>query len=460
MSAASDATGEGGSPTLPGFLGDPMGLAQRRWKWMVAVLAIGLTATGVFARTLELAYLSTATVLVTSQRISEEFFRPTVESDQLEKVSAILGEIMSRQNLAALIEKHGLYPDKEDADPISMEDKVAQLRRATEIRPDTTHGAVRPGSAAVVYAISVYLDSAQNAAIVANELAGSFIDTHLKMRSRQARLTTEFLRRELAQVEEELAKQESAITTFKQQYRGELPGELQTNISRLDRLQMQRQSLALQIAEAETRMTTIATTAPDEQSPQERLKNLRARYQELSAIYTPEHPSVVAAERQMAALEKEVAASPAPSAAPGSPASTIGELRRQLAATVAEFEDLDRRVASTPKRQEELAALEQRAEILRESHREFLRKVSQAELAEAVESAQQGERATILDKAVPPGHPDNSPIKYIVVGIIGSLLMAAGIGVLLELVDAVIVSDTEVEQRYQLPVLGSIARIR
>ena len=35
-----------------------------------------------------------------------------------------------------------------------------------------------------------------------------------------------------------------------------------------------------------------------------------------------------------------------------------------------------------------------------------------------------------------------------------------GIGVLLELVDAVIVSDTEVEQRYQLPVLGSIARIR
>ncbi len=460
MSAASDSAGEGGSPTLPGFLRDPIGLTQRRWKWMVATLALGLTATALFARTLELAYLSTATVLVTSQRISEEFFRPTVESDQLEKVSAILGEIMSRQNLAALIEKYGLYPDKQDADPVSMEDKITQLRTATEIRPDTTHGAVRPGSAAVVYAISVYLDSAQGAAIVANDLAGSFIDTHLKMRSRQARLTTEFLRRELAQVEEDLAKQESAITTFKQQYRGELPGELQTNISRLDRLQMQRQSLALQIAEAETRMTTIATTAPDAQSPQERLKNLRARYQELAAIYTPEHPSVVAAERQMAALEKEVAETPQESAAPGSPASTIGELRRQLAATVAEFEDLDRRVASTPKRQEELAALEQRAEILRESHREFLRKVSQAELAEAVESAQQGERATILDKAVPPSHPDNSPLKYIVVGIIASVLLAAGIGVLLELVDAVVVSDTEIEQRYQLPVLGSIARIR
>ena len=38
--------------------------------------------------------------------------------------------------------------------------------------------------------------------------------------------------------------------------------------------------------------------------------------------------------------------------------------------------------------------------------------------------------------------------------------MALGIGVLLEIVDSVIVSDAELEQRYQLPVLGSIARIR
>lgn len=460
MSASVDPTAEGGSPILPGFLLDPVGLAQRRWKWMLAALALGLAGTGLFARSLDLTYLASATVLVTSQRISEEFFRPTVESDQLEKVSAILGELMSRQNLATLIEKHGLYPDKEGEEPTSMEDKVELLRRATEIKPDTTHGAVRPGSSAVVYAISVYLDSARNAANVANDLAGNFIDTHLKMRSRQARLTTEFLRRELAQVEEDLAKQESAITSFKQQYRGELPGELQTNIARLDRLQMQRQSLALQIAEAETRMTTIATTTPAADSPKERLNNLRARYQELAAIYTPEHPSVVAVARQIDALEKEVASLPDDAAAPGSPASTIGELRRQLAATVAEFEDLDRRVGSTPKRQEELAALEQRAEILRESHREFLRKVSQAELAEAVESAQQGERATILDKAVPPGHPDNSPIKYIIVGILGSVLMALGIGVLLEIVDSVIVNDSEIEQRYQLPVLGSIARIR
>ena len=114
----------------------------------------------------------------------------------------------------------------------------------------------------------------------------------------------------------------------------------------------------------------------------------------------------------------------------------------------------------TPKRQEELAALEQRAEILRESHKEFLRKVRQAELAEAVESAQQGERVTILDKAVPPERPDHSALRYIVAGIVASLGMAIGIGVLLEIFDSVIVDASEIEGEFRIPVLGSISRIR
>ena len=102
---------------------------------------------------------------------------------------------MSRQNLVALIEKHvALSAARTTKSRLSMEEKVELLRRSTTIEPDTSHGAVRPGSAAVVYAISVYLPSAQSAADVANDIAGAFIDTHLKMRSRQARLTTEFLR--------------------------------------------------------------------------------------------------------------------------------------------------------------------------------------------------------------------------------------------------------------------------
>jgi uncharacterized protein involved in exopolysaccharide biosynthesis len=138
---------------------------------------------------------------------------------------------------------------------------------------------------------------------------------------------------------------------------------------------------------------------------------------------------------------------------------TIVELRRQLAETIAEYNELDRRVALVPQREEELAGMEQRAAILRESHQEFLRKVNQAELAQAVESAQQGERATVLDAAVPPSQPDSSPIKMLIVLIVGSFGAAASLAILLELIDSVIVTPSEIENGYRLPVLGSIPRL-
>ena len=94
-----------------------------------------------------------------------------------------------------------------------------------------------------------------------------------------------------------------------------------------------------------------------------------------------------------------------------------------------------------------------------ESYREFRRKVNQAELAEAVESAQQGERATVLDAAVPPLKPDSSLLKMAMLLIVGTFGLAAGIAVAFEFVDSVIIGVNEIEQHYRLPVLGSIGRI-
>jgi capsular polysaccharide biosynthesis protein len=103
--------------------------------------------------------------------------------------------------------------------------------------------------------------------------------------------------------------------------------------------------------------------------------------------------------------------------------------------------------------------MEQRVEILRESHREFLRKVNQAELAEAVESAQQGERATILDAAFPPNKPVSSPVLAIIATLVGSFGAAVALAILLELVDGVIVTSDEIERNYGLTVLSSIPKL-
>lgn len=460
----SDLDEEESGQGLPAFLLDPMGILRRRWKLMCSVFLLGLMGTGAVGYVLEPKYTARATVLVASQRIAEDFFRPTVENDQIEKMSAILGEILSRSSLARLIQEHDLYAAQ--SDEITLEERVGRMRSAISISPEPMAGPAprRRESSAVVYGIRFTSTSPEKAAAVSNSLARSFTNTHLEMRGRQARLATNFLRAELKEVEAELAQQERAITEFKQKYRGQLPGELQTNLGRLDRLQQQRQSLALQIAETETRMATLDQAEQlDPSSPRGRLAALQAEYERRIAIYTPEHPSVVTLARQIASLEAEIAASgePAPSASRApAPPSTLEELRRQLAQTEEEFAELDRRVAMIPQRQEQLDALEQRAEVLRENHQEFLRKVSQAELAEAVESAQQGERAMVLDTAVPPRKPDRSPLLVIAAGLVGSLGLSVGLGLLREILDGVVLDSDEFEREFRVRVLGSVPRIQ
>ncbi len=455
---------------LPSFLLDPIGVLKRRWKWMAVVLVIGLSATVLYLRDQRPTYLARATVLVTSQRISEEFFRPTVESDQLEKMSAIVGELLSRQKLASMIQKHNLYPDPEEGEPLTFEEKVELMRENIVLGPDETRGTnSMRDSSAVVYEFTYRYYDPQLAADVTNELASGFNDTHLRIRSRQARLTTEFLQRELKQVEQDLADLDHSIAEFKQRYRGELPSELRMSLGRLDRLQSQRQSLALQIAEAETRLANLAATGEDvdRDSPESRLRALKLRYEQQRILYTADHPNIVSIERQIDVMEGQLGGQSTESrldanasTAAGAARITLSELHRQLDATVRQYDELDRRVGLMPMRQEELAGMEQRAEIYRESYREFRRKVNQAELAEAVESSQQGERATILDAAVPPAKTDSSALKMAIVMVMATFALAGGIGVLLEMVDAVIIGASEIEQQYRLPVLGSIGRIQ
>ncbi len=452
------------SASLPGFLKDPKGVLRRRGKWMAVIVVLGLIASGVFLQKRTPTYSARATVLVASQKISEVFVQGAAEGDQLEKVSAILGELLSRKNLGGLIQEHNLYAAKEGDEQLTLEEKVAIMRAEIVIGPERSSTAnTGHDSSATVFEILFTCENPVVAADVTNALASGFTDIHLRMRSRQARLTTEFLRRELKQTEGELSRQERLITEFKQTYRGQLPSELATNLGRLDRLQSQRQSLALQIAETESRLASLAATgsdyAPD--SPEALLRSLQVKQKEQRALYTDDHPNVVALDKRIGVLERQISSGASGgSSTAGATRLTLAELRRQLAETVASFEDLDRRVAFVPERQEELAALEQRVEILRESHREFLRKVNQAELAEAVESAQQGERAMVLDAAVPPSHPDSSPLKILVVMLVGTFGLAVLLALLLELMDSVIVGAGEIESQYRLPVIGSIAPIR
>ncbi len=452
---------------LPAFVTDPRGVLRRRWHWMAGVVAIGVVATAVFVASIPVTYLASATLLVSDQQIPEQFVSVTVPSDPLDRVDALVGEILSRERLAPLVEKHKLYAELRGK--TAMLDLVALARTNIGVGPaDVVAQKRRGGPPASVYAIAFRDGNPKVAADVANDLATLFTAATTRIRGQQARLTSDFMRAELERSERELREQERQVSEFKERYRGELPTELQTNLSKLDRLTSQRQAVMTQLSIAETRLADM-TQLGDFSSPTSaysRLSALRAKLATEMAVNTDEHPNVIATRRQIEALEHEIAAGggsmsgdPSQEIALRTAKQEVADLKTQLTRMAAESEELEAKVARTPEREEEMTALSQKVSVLQETYLSNLRKLQAAELSESVESAQQGARVQVLDRAVPPTEPERTRIKYLFAGLAASLLGACGLALLLELIDPVIVSAKQIETELGLAVLGSIGHI-
>lgn len=464
--AEGDAESEISSP-VPAFVRDPIGVLRRRWKWMLGCLVVGFCLTAAIVATRQATYLARTTILVSSQEIPEEFVRTTVNEDSLAHINAIVGQVLSRPNLAELVEKYQLYPEQREALPLAA--IIDRMRGDIAIWPQQSMNQTR-GAGSQVFVITYSSTDRRLAADVANELAGFFTAANIEMRNRQAELTTDFLRREMQRAEQDLRDQERKITEFTQANRGGLPGELAANIARLERLQSQRQSLATQIDAAESRLMMLnaqTDDVPQGPTPRSLLSDLKAQLEHQLVILTEEHPNVIALRRRIERLEADVVEQES------TPATALSDRALQIAAEQRQLRNLrtqagqielaisslDEHVMNTPVLQEEFAALEQRATVLRENYLAFLRKVQEAELAQSLESAQHGARISVLDRAAPPNREEHPRWKVMLAGITGTLGLAFVLAIALELMDGVVVGQKQLESITDKPMLGSVPRI-
>jgi uncharacterized protein involved in exopolysaccharide biosynthesis len=455
----------GGSVGLPQFLLDPVGVVRRRWRWLLGVL-LGASLLGFAAVVLwPDQYEATARLLISSQRIPDEFVRSTIAEGVAEQLNAMVGEALSRDSLVSLIEAHGLH-HKPGGD-VPPEVLLGEVSKGIVVEPEKVldTGVKSPGF--YIFAVRFSWHDPSQAAGVANELVTRLIDSNLDRRARQARLTTEFLRREAERAEAALKEQSEKVSTFKEEHRGELPAELATKVARLERLQAQRQALGLRISEGESRLVTLQTLGGEADPRSTALSELEGRLLRERTIHTAEHPNVLALERQVVALREEISTqplgggwSPAQRAVVSGVQLEIGSLRQQLNLIEQEMSELESQVANTPSREEELNSLAQREEVLRQTYTEALRKVKEAELAESLELAQQGIQISKLEPAMPPDEP-KIPLWQLVLGAVAGVIGLVGAaGVLLELTDPVVLSRSEIESLTGLALLGNIPRAR
>src|SRR5262249_13205584 len=152
-------------------------LTSRAWTIGFITLAVTLGAI-VYITFLPDQYRATTTILVDPQQIPDRYVASTVSSDPGERLTTLTQQVLSAARLGEIIDELNLYPEMKKS---PREEVIENMRRHITLQ-------VKQGSSQGLSSFTITYESgsAQMAAKVANQLAGSFIQWNLRNREKLA----------------------------------------------------------------------------------------------------------------------------------------------------------------------------------------------------------------------------------------------------------------------------------
>jgi polysaccharide biosynthesis transport protein len=384
-----------------------------------------------------------------------------------------------------MIQEFDLYP--ETVRQGGNEAVIERLRKDIRVTTSTTHA----GRGAVdAFTISFAHQDPQFAMKVTAKLASQFIDENLRSREQLVEGASEFIEQELAMAKERLEAQERSLTLFKTKYMGELPEQVQANLSSLDRLSLQHGATVDALQRAADRLALlektykeyealVATTGGAVQGPGGvmagdssalRLKELEKNLTTLASEYKNNYPDIIALKQEIKALKAQIGGKALPrETRPIDPylrelvrqreesKLEITSLKDRLLRIKEQMKEYEARVEMAPVREQELMILNRDYGNLKENYRSLLDKKLNARLSGNLEKRQKGEQFRILDPANLPQKPE-TPNRLKIMWLALAFGCGLGIGgvVALEFYRPVFRRSDEVESFLHLRVLASI----
>ena len=232
-------------------------LLKRKWYFIVPFFLV-ISGTLVYLLQAPRLYRSSTLILVSPQKIPEDYVKATVTSTVGDRLQSIAQEILSRTRLELFISEFKLYPDLVKSRP--MELVVEAMRK--DIKIDIPYY----GGDKNHFTISYIGNDPNLVTLVTRKLASLFIEENLRIWEQQAQGTTEFLESELTAKKGRLEKVQQEITNFKRQYMNELPENREANLSVMTQLGLQSQKITEAIRSAEDRKSFFKINWPRQRS--------------------------------------------------------------------------------------------------------------------------------------------------------------------------------------------------
>jgi polysaccharide chain length determinant protein (PEP-CTERM system associated) len=470
-------------------------------RWLVIIPFCLAMAAGIYlALTMPRIYQANTLILVEPQRVPTNFVKSIVSQDIESRISTISQQILSRTNLEKIMAEFSLFSEPQHADKF-LEDKLEALRKRIQIQVSNAR-ARRQGND--TFSISYKGGDPLTTMKVTNALATYFIDENLKVRESHATGTNLFLDDELKSVRARLQKIEEAIKNYRTAYMGELPEQLQSNLTILSRLQEQLNGKQKNLRETRAAMASLQQRidlTPDFGAMDSlvsfdfedesiggdslQLEELNEQLNQLRLRYTDRHPDVVRIKGLIAKLEAQEEADARegePEPVPGEEEllgdstglgfqnpqnfqldemqNDIRQQRAEIADLTQQIEMYQRRVENTPKREQEMFSLKRDYDNIQESYDSLVQRKLEAEIAVNMEKKQKGEQFRIIDHAVLPQKPHSPDVQLL---FLGSMAIGLGLGAalifLLDLSNTALKMPNDYETRFGLTVLTTIPNI-
>jgi len=171
-----------------------------------------------------------------------------------DRLGTISQEILSRTRLERVIKELNLYSDI--LNKLPMEQIVDMMKKKIEVKVQRQNA----------FSISFEGPEPRTVMQVGNKLASLFIEENLKLRESRVEGTAEFISKELKTMESNLKKKEDMVRRFKEKNIGELPGQLESNLRILERLQQQLKTTSDNLKAVEDRSVIFQNQVELEQS--------------------------------------------------------------------------------------------------------------------------------------------------------------------------------------------------
>src|SRR5262245_4725436 len=426
---------------------------RRKWQGLF-LFAAPATALLSLALNLPNLYSSTATVLVEHQQVAEVFVKSSVTGEADTRLNLIREKLLNRAGLLELITRFNLYPELRKR--AAEEAVVDRMRKDIVLELKELQRQVYGRDGTFGFKVSYRGRDPETVAHVANTLATQYVEENLKMRTHQAGETTILLKKQLNDIKQRHEDDERKIAAFKQRHMGELPEQVDVNLSTLGRLNQEMTSNSehqMRVLERRERLGkqlfdlnsgSPGATAYNPDSMTHHLEKLRTELTELRTRASAKHPDVIRVQGEIAAIEKALAETAkdakldsAQSAALLSSPEDIKHALRELDLELrnlkseeqrlrGEAASLQRRVERSPQHAQEFQQLERDYKMTKDLYFSVLQRYEDAQLAETMEQAKHVGQMRIVDPAMPSRAPvAPSRLKLM----LGALALAIGLAI-------------------------------